>query len=229
MSMKFRFVCATRETQQRFAANTALGRSLALFPFPFIELRLFPSNSTGLSKLYNIALREAESDPAILVFIHDDVQLLDLFWPIHILQGLEAFDVIGVAGNRRRLPAQPSWCFKDIEWNMDEHDVHLSGIVAHGSGWPAKNVSFYGPTFQQVKLLDGMLLACRSETLIAKNLFFDEGFDFHFYDLDFCRQAELQNLRLGTWSISALHASEGQFSQTSWRLAYDRYLAKWGS
>jgi hypothetical protein len=55
---KFRFVCATRETQQQFA-NTALGRSLALFPFPFIELRLFPSNATGLPKLYNIALRES--------------------------------------------------------------------------------------------------------------------------------------------------------------------------
>lgn len=227
--MKFRLICATRETREQFTAKTALGRSLQLFPFPFIELRLFPENSTGLPKLYNIALKEAESDPAILIFIHDDVQLLDVFWPTHIVQGLDVFDVVGVVGNKRRLPAQPSWCFKDTQWNLDEHDVYLSGIVAHGSSWPATNVSFYGPTFERVKLLDGLLIACRSETLIANKLFFDEDFDFHFYDMDFCRQAEVLNLRLGTWSISTLHASEGQLNQASWRSAYAKYLDKWGS
>ena len=229
MSVKFRFVCATRETQQQFATHTALGRSLALFPLPFIELRLFPSNSTGLSKLYNIAVREAASDPAILVFIHDDVQLLDLFWPIHMLQGLTAFDVIGIAGNKRRLPWQPTWCHKDLNWNYDEPETYLSGIVAHGSSLPPKNVMFYGPTFQQVLLLDGVMLICKSETLLSRNLYFDEAFDFHFYDLDFCRQAELQKLRLGTWSISVLHASEGIVGGPGWRIGYGKYFTKWKS
>jgi hypothetical protein len=225
---KFRVVCATRETESRFAAHTALGRSLALFPYPFVELRLFSSNSTGLPKLYNIALREAASDPAILVFVHDDVQLLDFFWPNHVFQGLRAFDVIGLAGNKRRVPGQPAWRFTDDRLTRDEKE-NLSGVVAHGSSWPPQYVSYYGQPYQQVKLLDGLMLACRSETLLSRNIFFDEVFDFHFYDMDICRQAELHELRLGTWSISALHASDGRFDTPSWRAAYATYLAKWNT
>jgi hypothetical protein len=228
MSPKFRIICATRETETRFAANTALGRSLALCPYPFVELRLFGSNSTGLSKLYNIALREAELDPAILVFIHDDVQLLDFFWPNHVFQGLRAFDLIGLAGNKRRVPGQPAWRFTDERLARDDKE-NLSGIVAHGASWPPDYVSYYGQPYQQVKLLDGVMMACRSETLLAKRIFFDEAFDFHFYDLDICRQAELHELRLGTWSISALHASDGRFDTPSWRAAYARYIDKWKS
>jgi hypothetical protein len=228
MTPKFRVICATREAEKDFAASTALGRSLALLPYPFVELRLFASNATGLPKLYNIALREAESDPAILAFIHDDVQLLDFFWPNHVFQGLRAFDLIGLAGNKRRLPAQPAWRFKDDQLTRDDRE-NLSGIVAHGLRWPPDYVSYYGPPYQQVKLLDGLMMACRSETLLSKNIFFDETFDFHFYDLDLCRQAELHNLRLGTWSISALHSSDGRFGTPSWRAAYAKYLAKWGN
>jgi len=226
MSIKLRVICATRESQERFAIHTALGRSLALFPYPFIELRLFASNSEGLPKLYNIALREAESDPAVLVFIHDDVQLMDFFWPDRVAQGLRVFDVIGVAGNKRRGPAQPAWRFKDDQMTRDDRE-NLSGIVAHGAGWPPDYVSYYGPPQQEVKLLDGLMIACRSETLLQKNIFFDEQFDFHFYDLDLCRQAELHGLRLGTWSISALHASDGRFDTPSWKAACAKYLAKW--
>src|SRR5271170_4113842 len=111
MQVKFRIVCATRASRESFSAHTALGRSLKLYPFPFVELRLFADNAVGLSGLYNASLREAAADPAILVFVHDDVHLLDFFWPDHLLEGLRAFDVVGVAGNRRRVPCQPSWRF----------------------------------------------------------------------------------------------------------------------
>jgi hypothetical protein len=228
MSIKLRVICATRESREQFPVKTALGRSLALFPYPFIELRLFASNTEGLPKLYNIALREAESDPAFLIFIHDDVQLLDFFWPDHVIQGLRVFDVIGLAGNKRRIPAQPAWRFKDDRLTRDDKE-NLSGIVAHGSSWPPEYVSYYGPPHQQVKLLDGVMIACRSETLLQRKIFFDEVFDFHFYDLDFCRQAELHDLRLGTWSISALHASDGRFDTPGWKTSYAKYLAKWKS
>jgi hypothetical protein len=99
MSINLRVICATRESEHQFAVKTALGRSLRLFAYPIIELRLFSSNSIVLPKLYNIALREAESAPAVLIFIHDDVQLLDFFWPDHVIEGLRVFDVIGLAGN----------------------------------------------------------------------------------------------------------------------------------
>jgi GT2 family glycosyltransferase len=228
MSVKFRIVCATRETRETFAANTALGRSLALLPYPFVELRLFASNSIGLPALYNMALREASTDPAVLVFIHDDVYLQDFFWPHHVAEALRSFDVVGLAGNKRRIAAQPAWRFLDEKLTRDQRE-NLSGIVAHGSQWPPQYISYYGPPYQQVKLLDGLMLAGKSETLLSNGITFDERFDFHFYDLDFCRQAEIKNLRLGTCSMSVMHASDGNFGTPGWKAAYAEYMRKWQS
>jgi GT2 family glycosyltransferase len=227
MSFNIRLVCATRETSEDFAANSALGRSLRLYA-PLFQLRLFPGNSTGLPQVYNTAIREAATDPAILVFIHDDLHLLDFYWPTRIFHGLQKFDIIGLAGNRRRADRQPAWIFLDDTFRQDNRD-NLSGIVAHGKNWPADNLSAYGLPGQEVKLLDGVMLAVRSETLLANNLFFDERFDFHFYDLDFCRTAEQRGLRMGTWGISTMHESEGAFGTLSWREGYSRYLSKWGA
>jgi hypothetical protein len=227
MSAKLRVVCATRETRENFSARTALGRSLALYG-PLFELRLFPSNSAGLPQVYNTAIRESALDPAILVFAHDDVHLLDFYWPARIAQGLGKFDVLGVAGNRRRVAGQPAWRFLDDKFTRD-HRENLSGVVAHGRSWPADYISAYGAPGQEVKLLDGVLLAAHSRTLLAKQLLFDEAFDFHFYDLDFCRTAEARGLRMGTWAISVMHESDGAFGAPGWRLGYQRYLSKWQS
>lgn len=227
MSVKFRFVCATRESREDFAVRTALGRSLAPHRTSRVELRLFPGNSTGLPALYNTAIREAASDPAILIFVHDDVSLCDLFWPQNVLAGLRAFEVVGVAGNKRRLPSQPSWYFTDLEFHPDAPE-NLSGVVGHGTGFPPESINLYGPPCQEVKLLDGLMLIVDSPTLLAHDLKFDERFDFHFYDLDFCRQAEQRNVRLGTWMISVVHQSTGLLGTPSWRAAYARYLQKWG-
>ena len=229
MSVRFRFVCATRESPEGFRAKTALGRSVVPYlGAASVELKLFADNRHGLPGLYNQAIRDAETSPAILIFLHDDVHLCDLFWAWHIAAGLQHFDVVGVAGNRRRVPRQPSWCFLDEKFTLDSPE-YLSGIVAHGKGFPPANIDCYGPPGRQVKLLDGVLLAVRSETLLSKRIAFDERFDFHFYDLDFCRQAEAAQLRLGTWPLSVIHESVGTLGTPEWRAAYAVYLQKWQS
>jgi GT2 family glycosyltransferase len=226
--VKIHIVCATRLSADRFHAEAALGRSLALYPFPFVSLRLFSNNSIALPTVYNAALRELRQDPALVVFIHDDVHLMDIYWPDRVAQGLAAFDIIGVAGNTRRLPRQPSWRFIDDQWTFDEAQ-YLSGAIAHGSGWPARHVSYYGTIGREVKLLDGVLLAARSDILLSRNMLFDERFAFHLYDLDFCRQAERQRLRMGTWPIPIVHESGGSYGGPTWTEAYARYLEKWES
>lgn len=228
MSLKIRIVCATRATPEGFAAETALGRSLALYRFPFVELRLFANNSAGLPQVYNTALRESVGDPAILVFIHDDIHLLDFFWPERIVGGLNTFDIIGLAGNKRRVPHQPSWMFLDDKFTRDAPE-NLSGVVSHGTGWPAQGISYYGAPGVEVKIMDGLMLAAHSETLRSRGVFFDETFDFHFYDLDFCRQAESRNLRMGTWPIQVMHESAGAFGSPGWHQGYARYFGKWKS
>ena len=72
------------------------------------------------------------------------------------------------------------------------------------------------------------MLAIRSEILIERDLRFDSRFKFHFYDMDFCRQAEAKGIRMGTWAISLVHASAGSLGVEPWRAAYRDYLTKYG-
>jgi tetratricopeptide (TPR) repeat protein/GT2 family glycosyltransferase len=229
---KIRFVSATRLSTQEFFAGAPLGRSLPIYrTFPkgqVIELRLFAENREGLSTIYNTAIEESKHDPAILVFLHDDVYLSDYYWSKHLHDALEHFDLVGLAGNKRRVPRQASWMYLDGQFTRDNYD-NLSGVLGHGDPFPnLKQLSVYGEPGQEVKLLDGVMMAIRSETLIERDLRFDPQFRFHFYDLDFCRQAEIKGVRMGTWAISVVHASAGMLGVDSWRSAYAQYLAKYG-
>jgi tetratricopeptide (TPR) repeat protein len=229
---KIRLVSATRLSHSEFFKTAPLGRSLPVYwTFPkrqAIELRLFADNREGLSTVYNTAIEEAKSDPAILIFIHDDVYLSDYYWAEHLHHALEHFDLVGLAGNKRRVPRQASWMFLDGQFTRDTYD-NLSGVLGHGDPFPnLKQLSVYGEPGQEVKLLDGVMMAIRSEVLIERDLRFDPRFTFDFYDLDFCRQAELRQIRMGTWAISVVHASAGALGVDSWRAAYGDYLAKYG-
>ena len=228
---KFRFVCATRYSSEEFFAKAALGRSLQhykRYPKHPIELRLFQRNSSGLPSVYNVAIEESRTDPAVLVFIHDDVQMCDFHWARHLSEALEAFDIVGLAGNRQRAPRQCSWMYLDEHWTRDA-DENLSGVIGHGDSFSnLRELSVYGPPGQEVKMLDGVMMAVRSSLLIEKQLRFDPMFDFHFYDLDFCRQAEARQIRMGTWPISVIHESIGRLGPEAWRTAYRKYLDKYG-
>lgn len=225
--MKVRIVCATRAARDAFSSATALGKTLAMHRPVEVELRLFAGNTAGLPSVYNIAIEESAEDAAILLFMHDDVHLCDFHWTATLNDALGQFGIVGVAGNRRRIARQPGWRFLDERFTRDGRE-NLSGTVAHGQGFPPERVDVYGPSRQPVRLLDGVMLAVKSETLHAHALRFDEQFDFHFYDLDFCRQAERAGVAMGTCAVSLIHASKGSFGGEGWRRGYERYLAKWG-
>lgn len=218
---------ATRVDRKSFETETALGKSLAPFrKLPFIQIRLSASNKSGLPAIYNKAIDESKDDPSILLFVHDDVYICDFFWFNQIINGLSRFDIIGLAGNKRRVSKQPSWAFIDNKFTWDSSE-NLSGLVGHGTGIPDYKLSIFGQPCQEVKLLDGLFIACYSKTLLSNNIRFDECFDFHFYDLDFCRQAEKKGLKMGTWSVSVVHESDGAFGNYAWKKGYSRYLKKW--
>ncbi len=229
---KIRFVCATRETHAHFSTQTMLGRTLQVFErLPMLELQLFAENSRGLAAVYNEAIEQSKDRPAILVFVHDDVHLTDFYMAGQLDLALRHFDVAGVAGNVRRVPRQPSWYFSSREpgrKGVRDEAQYLSGAVGGGSNFPDCHLNLYGPTARPCKLLDGLLLAVRSETLHRTGLRFDPRFEFHFYDLDFCRQAELLGLRMGTWPLSVIHASAGNFNSPAWADGYRHYLEKYG-
>ncbi|HET9106551.1 MAG TPA: glycosyltransferase [Steroidobacteraceae bacterium] len=229
---KIRIVCATRKSHEEFATQTALGRSLSLSAPAGVELRLFAANREGLPHVYNIALDESRNSPAILLFVHDDVYLGDFFWAERLREGLDRFDIVGVVGNRRRAPRQPSWFFSAFDCARDiltrDNRENFSGSVGYGPGCQPEGIDAFGPSGQKVKLLDGLFLAARSSRLWEKSVRFDDRFQFHLYDLDFCRQAERAGLAMGTWPISVIHGSKGSFGGEDWHRSYARYVDKWG-
>jgi GT2 family glycosyltransferase len=159
------------------------------------------------------------------VLTHDDVWLDDWFLPQLLTDALARFAVVGVAGNCRRIPRQPAWCYIDTVLTADAVE-HLSGAIGHMQGSELRIDSF-GAWLCRVKLLDGVFLAANVQTLRQAGIRFDPRFRFHFYDLDFCRTCEQAGLEMGTWPIAVTHAGSGQFGSPEWHAAYAEYLAKW--
>jgi len=225
-----KIVSATLKSAEDFKEKTALGASLKRLAFDRrITARVAFQNTAGLSVVYNRAI-EAPDDAEILVFIHDDVWIDDYFFAERIKTSLQNFDIIGVAGNRRRVARQPSWLFgapgPDNVFGKDRENH--SGAVAHGK-MPFGSVDYYGETPAECELLDGVLLAAKRDVLRCSAVRFDERFDFHFYDMDFCRSARAAGLVLGCCAIAITHASVGPgLGKPDWRRNYRKYLEKWG-
>ncbi|MFA4919283.1 MAG: glycosyltransferase [Thermodesulfovibrionales bacterium] len=183
------------------------------------------NNTLSIGDIYNRRIN-SESPSDILVFVHDDVWIEDFFLADHVLQGLEQYDIIGVAGNTTRVPYQASWVLTKIDNKIVTDEKNISGAVAHGEH-PFGEVGFFGNVPASCELLDGVFLAGKKSKLKAANVLFDPIFKFHFYDLDFCRTARQNNLRLGTWHIPITHQSTGNFGSPECTAMYIAYIQKW--
>lgn len=139
---------------------------------------------------------------------------------------LHRFDVVGVAGSHGRAPRQAAWGFLDDRFMPVPQPGRLSGAVGHGKH-PFAPVSYFGPAPADSELLDGLFLAAKARVLREREVRFAPQFDFHFYDMDFCRRARQQGLRVGTWLIALVHASEGGLDTPHWHQKYAAYPRKW--
>lgn len=222
-------VSATRLSERDFWRTSALGRSLKPWlSNPMISTDIRFNNGEGLPRIYNPHLRDAQS-PDVLLWVHDDVWLDDSEWFPKVMVALARFDIVGVAGNTRISPHQPAWLFSKRENDQFVWDSeYLSGAIGHGILSRGK-ISHYGPAPAACQLLDGVFLAVRSSVVRASHVLFDERFDFHFYDMDFCRSARRAGLSLATWPIALTHQSSGSFGSPAWQAGLACYLKKWSS
>ena len=73
-------------------------------------------------------------------------------------------------------------------------------------------MTHFGPTPARCLLLDGVLLAVQSHSLLDNpEVRFDENIPCvaHFYDVDFCLTANQHGLKMSTWPIWCVHKSPG--------------------
>ena len=227
--MKIEVVSATRKSSDEFWKSSALGISLNRIAFDHaFTPRIAYQNQKGLPSVYNDAIVTAQAD-SYIVFIHDDVWIDDYYLSQRVSEGLRQYDVIGVAGNRRRASRQPAWHLigetltSGLTW---DDRANLSGAIGQGEN-PFGKITRFGEAPQKCELLDGLFLAAKTSALIEKNCHFDPQFDFHFYDMDFCRSARQRGLTLGTWPICLTHQSVGSIASEEWAKGCLKYRAKW--
>jgi tetratricopeptide (TPR) repeat protein len=224
-------VSATRMTEREFWDQSALGISLrGLARDARLAANIAFENRRNLPEIFNERMGGA-ADDQILVFVHDDVWIDDFFFAERLVRGLASYDVVGVAGNRRRVPNQPGWvhtAYADGKLARED-GANLHGGIAHGERPFGASAAFGESLAGECELMDGVFLAARKSALLAAKVQFDPRFDFHFYDMDFCRSARKNGLRLGAWPLFLTHQSEGAFKSAGWEKMYRVYLEKWQS
>jgi hypothetical protein len=222
------FVSATRRTRDEFWSASGMGQSLRrLEADKRWTAEVAFEHDGAIAEPYNARIK-ARSEHDILVFLDNDVWV-DNFCVVDLLaEGLDAFDVIGVVGNRRRVPGALSWRHaREREGQLLQDEAsQLSGGIAIGA-LPLGAVQRFGDCPAECELLGGMFIAVRRATLLGSGVRFDPNLGPHFQGLDFCRTARGKGLRLGTWPIALTHLGIEGFDQPEWRAARDRYFRKW--
>jgi tetratricopeptide (TPR) repeat protein len=153
-------------------------------------------DARSLCEGYNRGFAQARGD--VLVFSHDDIEILSADFADRLLRHLSANDIVGIAGTSRLVG--PSWTAAG--W------PRTHGCIVHdhldGSGF---DFECYGPPSSgPIEALDGVFIAANRK--VCETVRFDEAtFDgFHFYDLDFCYRAFLQGFRIAVpWDILIAH------------------------
>jgi hypothetical protein len=167
-----------------------------------LEVKLILDNSTGLSELYNTFLTP-EFKNHIIVFVHDDVYMDDLAIASKLHEAHTQFNIVGVAGCISPLIKSPAL------WHLMADKSNLRGFCSHMLPNGKTNSAVFGLSNESVDLMDGVFMSVDVDSVLEVGCKFEEEFDFHFYDLAFCMNANKLNLKLGVWPIFIRHLGLG--------------------
>lgn len=168
-----------------------------------IEVLIYENNGEmSLTQVYNKGLNEASND--IVVFMHDDIEILTKNWAKKLINHYKYSDygILGVAGSRQ-LDETGVW------WSMKEG---MYGNVYHTDGkrtWLSQYSKNFGSRIKDVVVVDGVFFSCHKQRIIKH---FNEDYKgFHFYDITFCYDNFMENVNIGVhFDISIVHKSVGE-------------------
>lgn len=176
-------------------------------------------DAKSLCEGYNRGARQ--SSGAILIFCHDDIEIVSPDFNRKIRNHLEHYDMIGVAGTSR---------LANFEWSLSGQP-HIHGVVTHvdqsTNGYVLVVLGAEEPLTGGIEALDGLFIATKKE--VWENVRFDEEtFDgFHGYDLDFTFAAHLAGFRIAVCSdIGIIHQSIGKHDD-NWHKYRSQFMDKY--
>lgn len=174
------------------------------------------SDALSLCDGYNRGF--ARSSGSVVIFSHDDIEIVSGEFAARLLRHLSVHDVVGVAGTSRLVGS--SW--------ISAGQPYIHGCVVHRHD-TSLNLDCYGPPTERAQAVDGLFFAARRE--VCEAVPFDATtFDgFHHYDLDFSYRAFVAGYDIAVpWDILVVHDSGGTFD-SRWQSYADRFIAKHGN
>lgn len=203
MSKLLIVVCTKVKTEEEF-------RLLPIYPSlrkqyeansPNVDFHVFKDNDRGLSECYNEILKDPNNLNKIVLFVHDDVELEDVFLYEKLIGS--PYSITGLAGAKSFNKQSDK-----LAWHLSAPKEDYVGEVAHVNH---KNIwtTVFGPTNSRALTIDGLFIACKVKDLVEKGLTFDENFNFHFYDIAFCLRANERKVTCGVLPIRVIHHGLG--------------------
>ena len=198
-------------TGERFrtGCEPALRRVLA----PEDRVLAHSGDARGIPAVYNTVLAAARDEPGCegVVFLHDDVEIVDRSFRAKVLAALAEpqAGVVGVVGGRGLVDAR--W------WHARE---------TAGRVFESRYLQDLGAPRADVDVVDGLFLALTPAAF--GHITVDEDLPlFHGYDVDMCLQARDLGLRVAVRQIELLHRTKGGFGdERAYAQANARLLAR---
>lgn len=196
----------------RVAANYK--RRLVGHPHELIGIH----DARSLAEGYNRGVRQAKGE--LLIFSHDDIEIVSADLVGAIARASERLDVIGVVGTTKVVSAY---------WPAAGHP-YLYGWVANPvrQGFCVNVFGIDQAVSTGLQGLDGLFFVATRAVVEAVS--FDEAtFDgFHGYDVDFSFASYLRGFRVGTTAeIAIIHDSPGRFEDEAYQLNSTRFARKY--
>jgi hypothetical protein len=195
--------CTKSKTAEEFEKRPifkSIEKLTNLYNTKQFDFKICKDNKIGLSEVYNSYLNKTEYFNDILLFVHDDVVLKDLF--LVELLNESPYTVSGLAGTKTAdLNLPPAWHL------MSNREQYV-GEVAHkkdDTTW----TTVFGSTKSRALLVDGLFIAVNVEKIINTEARFNEKFKFHHYDLAFCLECNKHKVPVGVVPISVIHYGLG--------------------
>ena len=209
--------CTKAKTLEEFATRPVYNGLQEYVDAGKADFYVFKDNQKGLSQCYNEIIQDPKNFSKTVLFVHDDVELQDLFLVEKLLTS--PYSITGIAGTKAFDKTFPksAWhlASKQTDWVGEAGHVNKEGKV-----W----TTVFGPTNSRALIVDGLFISCKVMDLIEKELYFDETFGFHFYDMAFCLKANEKRVSCGVLPIHVVHHGLGDSMITpEWEEANNKF------
>jgi hypothetical protein len=204
-------VCSNDDTQFQAMAES-YRRALESWSHEIIRI----ADASSLAEGYTRGMAAASGE--IVIFSHDDVELLPADLGARLVRHLDRCDLLGIAGATRA--TGPAWAYAGYPF--------LRGTVIYPEG-RGYRVLVYGrsvPLAQGIRVMDGVFLAMRREVALSVGWDAETCDGFHGYDIDFTLRAVNAGFKLGVASnLGLVHRSYGGFDER-WAAAAKKLAAR---